>query len=130
MAGKGLAVKSGKELQQKVVELAHALGLNAKTEVKAARRIWGAERYIDVIVSNTSNTKTLGIECKYQGTSGSAEEKIPSTIEDIQSWPIAGLVVINGDGFSTNMVGYLLSTGKVVWFKDLEDWLRLYFSLV
>jgi len=27
------------------------------------------------------------------------------------------------------MEGYLLSTGKVVWFEDLEDWIRLYFGL-
>jgi len=27
------------------------------------------------------------------------------------------------------MQGYLMATGKVVWFQDLEDWLRLYFAL-
>jgi hypothetical protein len=37
-------------------------------------------------------------------------------------------VVIEGEGFSANMQGYLMSTGKVVWFADLEDWLRLYFE--
>lgn len=51
------------------------------------------------------------------------------TISDIAYWPIPGIVVIDGDAFSLNMRGYLMSTGKVVWFDDLEDWLRLYFGL-
>ncbi len=37
--------------------------------------------------------------------------------------------VIDGEGSSSNMVGYLMATGKVIWFDDLEDWLRLYFAL-
>jgi len=37
--------------------------------------------------------------------------------------------VIDGEGFSSNMQGYLMSTGKVVWFDDLSDWLKLYFAL-
>ncbi len=73
--------------------------------------------------------KILGVECKYQGTAGSAEEKIPATIHDIEYWPIPGIVVIDGPGFSENMKGFLMATGKAVWLDDLEDWLRLYFLL-
>ena len=68
------------------------------------------------------------MECKFQGVGGSAEERIPSVIEDLKQWPIPGLVVIAGSGFSKNMTGYLLSTGKVVWLEDLNDWLDLYFN--
>jgi hypothetical protein len=69
------------------------------------------------------------VECKYQGTQGSAEEKIPSTIQDLAAWPIPGLVVFSGDGFSPNMRSFLISTGKAVEFEDLEEWLVLYFGL-
>ena len=129
MAGKGTAPKSGEELKRKVVELAKEIGLKAETEVVAARRIWGPKRYIDVVVTHEQSGKRLGIECKFQATRGTAEEKIPATIQDIGYWPIPGIVVIDGKGFSTNMEGYLMSTGKVVWFEDLEGWLRLYFGL-
>lgn len=64
-----------------------------------------------------------------QGASGTAEQKIPATIQDIASWPIPGIIVIDGEGFSDNMRGYLMSTGKVVQFDELEDWLRLYFGV-
>lgn len=129
MPGRGTAPKSGNELKQRVVELAERLGLEAKTEVSAARRLWGQRRHIDVVLTEPRTGKRLGVECKYQSTSGSAEEKIPSTIQDIAHWPIPGIVVIDGEGFSEHMSGYLMSTGKVVWFEDLEDWLRLYFGL-
>lgn len=129
MPGKGTAPKSGDELKQQVVELAQRLGLKVQTEVKAARRLWGNQRYIDVVITDEKTGKRLGIECKFQAKAGTAEEKIPATLQDITYWPIPGIVVIAGEGFSTNMRGYLMSTGKVVWFDDLEDWLRLYFGL-
>lgn len=129
MAGKGTAPTQGKILQDKVVTLAETVGLECETEVKAARRLWGAKRRIDVVIKSAVSDKVLGVECKYQGTRGSAEEKIPATIQDIGSWPITGIVVIDGPGFSDNMRGYLMATGKAVWFDDLEDWLKLYFGL-
>ena len=129
MPGKGTAPKSGDELKRNVVALAQRMGLKAETEVKAARRLWGQRRYIDVVITDEKTGKRLGVECKYQATSGTAEEKIPATIQDIAHWPIPGIVVIDGDGFSSNMQGYLMSTGKVVWYGELEEWLRLYFGL-
>ncbi|WP_298009748.1 MULTISPECIES: PD-(D/E)XK nuclease superfamily protein [Anaerolinea] len=129
MPGRGTAPRSGNELKQRVVDLARELGLEVKTEVRAARRLWGQKRHIDVVLTEPKTGKRLGIECKFQSTPGTAEEKVPSTIQDIEHWPIPGIVVIDGEGFSENMSGYLMSTGKVVWFEDLEDWLRLYFGL-
>ena len=73
--------------------------------------------------------RSLGLECKYQGVGGTAEEKIPAIIQDIAAWPIPGLVVFAGGGFSDNMQSYLHSTGKAVAFDDLESWLRLFFGL-
>jgi predicted metal-binding protein len=52
MAGKGAAPRSGAELKQQVVTLAQNLGLKAQTEIKAARRLWGQRRYIDVVITD------------------------------------------------------------------------------
>jgi len=130
MAGKATAVTNGTQLKNQVKLLGEASGLIARTEVKVGRRIWGSIRNIDVVLTNPITRVTLGIECKFQGGGGSAEEKIPSTIEDIKAWPIRGIVVIGGSGFSPNMRGYLMSTGMVVDFADLEDWLKLYFGML
>src|SRR5712692_2881465 len=129
MPGGAKAVSGGDELVKRVSALAASLGLEAKEQFKVARRIWGAERNIDVVLRFPSTGKTLGVECKQQSVAGTAEEKIPTTIQDIAAWPIDGIVVFAGEGFTENMRSYLISTGKAVEFKDLEPWLRLYFGL-
>jgi hypothetical protein len=129
MAGKGLAVSNGDELVRLVSELATSLGLEVKQQVRVARRIWGAIRHIDVVLTHPQTRKTLGIECKFQGVTGTAEEKIPSVINDIAAWPIPGLVVFAGEGFTENMKLFLISTGKAVEFTELRPWLCLFFGL-
>ncbi len=129
MPGKSKAVESGNQLRDEVAALGNELQLSTEIEVSVGRRIWGAKRRIDVVLKHPETRVSLGIECKYQGGSGSAEEKIPATIEDIRAWPIRGIVVYSGDGFSSNMESYLLSTGMAVGFEDLQNWLELYFGL-
>ncbi len=129
MPGRATAVSNGDELVKDVLALAGELGLQARTQVRVARRIWGAVRRIDVVLTHPETRRTLGLECKFQGSQGTAEEKIPSTIQDIAAWPIPGIVVFAGEGFSPNMVAFLISTGKAVEFEDLRAWLSLYFGL-
>jgi len=129
MPGRATAVKSGDELVRAVVDLAGSVGLQARTQVRVGRRIWGAVRKIDVVVTHTETRRTLGLECKFQREQGTAEEKIPSTIQDMMAWPIRGLVVFDGDGFTPNMRSFLIASGKAVEFDDLREWLVLYFGL-
>jgi hypothetical protein len=129
MPGKATAVQNGDELVQEVVKIAKALGLETKEQFHVARRIWGANRKIDVILIEGKSRKTLGVECKFQATGGSAEEKIPATIQDIEAWPIPGIVVFSGEGITENMKSYLISTGKAIELNELEPWLRLFFGL-
>jgi hypothetical protein len=129
MPGQAQAVRNGEDLEAAVVALGERLGLNATRQVRVARRIWGAKRNIDVVLSEPVTRRTLGIECKFQAVGGTAEEKIPSTIQDIAAWPIPGIVVFSGGGFTENMRAYLVSTGKAVEFSEVEPWLRLFFGL-
>ena len=129
MPGRAVAVASGDELVKRVSELGRELGLESREQVRVARRIWGAVRKIDVVLIHPQTRKTLGVECKYQSVLGTAEEKIPSTIKDIEAWPIPGLVVFAGNGFTENMKSYLISTGKAVEFDELQPWLCLFFGL-
>jgi len=129
MAGRGTAVSSGDALCKEVVALGHSLGLVAREQYKCGRRIWGAERFIDVILTHPESRRRLGVECKYQGTPGSAEEKIPAIIQDIAAWPIPGIVVFSGVGFSTNIKSFLVASGSAVELNDFEAWLRLFFGI-
>jgi hypothetical protein len=129
MPGRARAVANGDELTTAVVDLGRELGLEPMEQVRVARRIWGAERFIDVVLTHPGTRKTLGLECKFQGVRGTAEEKIPATIKDIEAWPIPGLVVFAGEGFTENMRSFLISTGKAVEFEELKPWLCLFFGL-
>lgn len=129
MAGTSTAIESGTQLRDQVVAIGHDLALEVQTEVAVGRRVWGAKRRIDVVLRHPASRQSLGIECKYQGTQGSAEEKIPATIQDIAAWPIRGIVVFDGAGFSPNMTAYLLSTGVAVELCDAKKWFELYFGL-
>jgi len=129
VAGKASAVRTGAELEDQVAGIVLGLGLEVERQVRVGRRIWGAERRIDIIAKDPSTRTSLGIECKYQGIAGSAEEKIPATIQDIEAWPIRGIVVFAGQGFSERIKYFLLSTGKAMEVEDLATWLKLYFGL-
>jgi hypothetical protein len=129
VSGLATAVRQGDLLVKEVARLALALGLETREQFKLGRRIWGAERRIDVVVTNPLDRRRLGIECKYQGTTGTAEEKIPAIIQDLAAWPIPGLVVFHGEGFTTHMRSFLIASGKAVALPDLEAWLRLFFGL-
>ncbi len=129
MAGKGKAVKAGDKLAKEVVEIAKHLNLETREQFRCGRRIWGAERKIDVVVTEPTLRKRLGIECKAQDSKGTAEEKIVATIQDMDAWPIAGLLVFTGEGFSDKMRSFMIASGKAVGLEDLEPWLRLFFGL-
>ena len=128
MPGQATAVSNGRQLQDAVEALGNALGLDIKREVRAGRRLWGKERRIDLVLTHLRSGKRLGVECKFQAGSGSADEKVPATISDIATWPIEGIVVFSGAGFDRTK-SYLYATGRAVELVDLEDWLRLYFGL-
>jgi hypothetical protein len=67
MAGKATAVHSGADLRDKVAALLQKIGLDVRIEVRVRRRLWGAIRHIDVVLTRTETGKTLDVECKFQG---------------------------------------------------------------
>jgi hypothetical protein len=52
MAGRAAAVAGGDALCKAVVTLAEPLGLQARAQYRCGRRIWGAERLIDVVLTH------------------------------------------------------------------------------
>ncbi len=120
---------NARELEDHCADLGARLGLEVRRQLPVGRRIWGARRRIDVVLTDRESRRALGIECKFQNSKGTAEEKIPATIQDIAAWPIDGLICFAGAGFTDHIRYYILSTGKGVELPDLEAWLRLYFLI-
>jgi len=116
-------------LERAVVRAGETLDLEAETQVAPGQRIWGRDRRIDVLLTRPETGVMLGVECRFQRTAGSTEEKILATISDINAWPIRGIVVMHGDGFSPDFKAFTRSSGKMVEFDELPTWLRSYFGL-
>lgn len=116
-------------MERAVVRAGETLDLEAETQVAPGQRIWGRDRRIDVLLTRPETGVMLGVECRFQRTAGSTEEKILATISDINAWPIRGIVVMHGDGFSPDFKAFTRSSGKMVEFDELPTWLRSYFGL-
>jgi hypothetical protein len=76
-------------------------------EVSVGKSIIGKNRKVDVFVVASTERRAFAIECKYQGTHGTADEKIPYTLDDMKALPMAGCVAYGGDGFSPGVVHML-----------------------
>lgn len=90
--------------------------------------VLGRKRVSDFLVYDRQG-RSLGIECKYQSASGSAEDKLVYTVNDFDARPVKHILVFGGEGFSKNVSGYLLSTGKAIPLEHLRGYLVFYFAL-
>jgi len=119
---------TGPAFEAKVAKVIQQLGLSYIRQVKMGVSILGRKRVADFLVYDRAG-KSLGIECKYQQTAGSAEDKLVHTITDFDARPVSHILVFGGEGFSKNIKGYLLSTGKAVELEELRNYLVFYFGL-
>jgi hypothetical protein len=119
---------TGAAFEAEVAEVIRQLGLSYLHQVKMGVSILGRRRVADFLVYDRAG-KSLGIECKYQQTAGSAEDKLVHTITDFDARPVSHILVFGGEGFSKNIKGYLLSTGKAVELEELRNYLVFYFGL-
>ena len=84
-------------------------GIEVYREVSMGKSIIGKNRKVDIVVR--SGDRILAIECKYQETQGTTDEKIPYAIQDMEAMWIPGVVVYAGSGWSPG-VEHLLRSAK------------------
>lgn len=83
-----------------------ARGLTVYREVSMGKTIIGKNRHVDILVIHESQT-VLAIECKYQDTLGTVDEKIPYAIQDMQAMGVPVCLVYAGNGFSSGILHML-----------------------
>ena len=81
-------------------------GLQVYDEVALGTTIIGKQRRIDLFVLGP-NKDALGVECKFQDSSGTADEKIPYALRDMSTARVPGVIVYAGSGFSTGVLHLL-----------------------
>ncbi len=82
-----------------VVSAYGSRGLKVYDEVSLGTSIIGKQRRIDLFVIGPDDVG-LAVECKYQDSSGTADEKIPYALNDMAAQRVAGVLVYAGNGFS------------------------------
>ena len=85
-------------------------------QYKSGMTIFNRAMITDFIVYHPEKwSKGLRIECKYQGTGGSCQDKLPKTLADFQSSaPHKFLLLIGGNGFSPGVLPYLETQAEVI----------------
>jgi len=76
-------------------------------EVPVGKSIIGKNRRVDVFIVHEPSNRAFVIECKFQESSGTADEKIPYALEDMRHLPIDGCIVYAGAGFSEGVLHLL-----------------------
>ena len=66
---------------------------------------------------------------KHNALSVDMWEALPPLLGKAAKDDAVRVVVFSGEGFSPNMVAFLISSGKAVELPDLRAWLALYFGL-
>ena len=84
-----------------------ARGLKVYREVAMGKTIIGKNRQLDLLVIHEQSSMVLAIECKYQDTLGTVDEKIPYAIQDLQAMGVPVCLTYAGKGFSSGILHML-----------------------
>lgn len=90
-------------------------GLVIYTEVSLGKTIIGKNRRIDVFVLRKADQCALAIECKFQNVSGTADEKIPYALQDLEALWIPGCLAYGGEGWSDGVLHTLRGSKRAVY---------------
>jgi hypothetical protein len=82
-------------------------GLKVYREIRVGKSIIGKNRCIDVFCVGEHDNKAFAIECKFQESVGTVDEKIPYALDDLRALPMAGCIAYAGKGFSDGVLHML-----------------------
>lgn len=79
-------------------------GLVVYTEVSLGKTIIGKDRRVDVFVVRQRDSAAIAIECKYQDSQGTVDEKIPYALQDLEAVRVAACLAYAGEGWSRGIL--------------------------
>ena len=79
-------------------------GLVVYREVALGKTVIGKDRQIDVFIVRPDDRKAIAIECKYQDSIGTVDEKIPYALRDLEALWVPGCLVYAGKGWSRGVL--------------------------
>lgn len=96
-------------------------GLEVYREVFVGKTLIGKNRRVDILVLERETRTALAIECKYQDSQGTVDEKIPYALQDLQSMPMPVCMAYAGSGFSAGILHLLAASPLAAWCHPRES---------
>jgi len=90
-------------------------GLKVYREVAVGKSIIGKNRRIDVFCVCEPTNDAFAIECKFQESEGTVDEKIPYALDDLEAFPMAGCIAYAGEGFSSGVLHMLRASTRAAY---------------
>jgi hypothetical protein len=115
--------------------------LKVYREIRVGKTIIGKNRCIDVFCICEHTNRAFAIECKFQDSQGTVDEKIPYALDDLLALPMAGCIAYAGRGFSDGVFHMLAASRHAAYClpaagqtdttpetKELDDLLAAHFG--
>lgn len=90
-------------------------GVKVYREVFAGKSIIGKNRRVDIFLVHEQKGLAYALECKYQAVQGTADEKIPYALDDIQQLRMGGCLVYAGAGWSEGVLHMLRASAHAAY---------------
>ena len=95
-------------------------GLAVYREIRVGKSIIGKNRCIDVFCVRDADSRAFAVECKYQDSPGTVDEKIPYALDDLDALPMAGCIAYAGRGFSDGVLHMLNASPRAAYCFPLD----------
>jgi hypothetical protein len=96
-------------------------GLKVYREIRIGKTIIGKSRCIDIFCVSEPTQKAFAIECKFQDSQGTVDEKIPYALDDLRALPMAGGIAYAGKGFSDGVLHMLAASRHAAYCLPAAD---------
>ena len=97
-----------------------ARGLKVYRKIQIGKSIIGKDRCIDIFCIS-SEGKAFAIECKFQDSPGTVDEKIPYALDDLRAMPMTGCIAYAGQGFSDGILHMLRAAPEAAYCLPTPD---------
>ena len=95
-------------------------GLTVYREIRVGKSIIGKNRCIDVFCLREADSRAFAIECKFQDSPGTVDEKIPYALDDLDALPMSGCIAYAGKGFSDGVLHMLNASPRAAFCLPVE----------
>jgi hypothetical protein len=117
------------EFERLIALIGVGLGLDYRRKLTVGKTIYGKDREVDVLFRDARNGNRLAVEAKYQRVTGTADEKLPYAVLNLQTLPLPGVIVYGGGGFHQGALHWLCANTKATDIARLGEWLTVFFAL-